>query len=608
MKATQRQALLAILALALLLRLSHFWFALHGPLAFQTGPDEDYYLRFGRDVAGGMSGMTPEFAFMDPLYGYLLGAVIAVTGNEFGMFLLQMLLDTATAGCLFLIGRELGRPRIGLLAAAIYGLLLGPALAFGTMLLKATCVAAYLTWWIWFALRISTDRRANRWILFGVYCGMGVALRANLVLLAPLALLAIFASRVPRPLAASAGLLLGLALPLALLSARNIAIDGRASPFPSNGGVVLHQLYNPGNPESLSGPPSFPPFVRYRHPSEVWKGYRREADRIAGHALEAAASEGFWRAQALDYMLNHPMQALGNSLRKLGEASASVEIPNNRSYRDEQLFSPVLQWMPPPFAFLFALGVPGLLQLVRQDRRSLWLLVPVAMSVATMAVFFAEDRFRFGTVPMLVLGSATWLGWLCWRLREGRYMLLMLGTLVSLLLAGISLWQGWRFPMPETDWARIANGYIRIGEPRRASEWVAFAAKRYPTDPRIAELQGLLALERGDFVQARERLETALAQRPDRHEVWHNYSVALERQGELERALAAEAQAAELSPVPDYWFRMGLLLEQLGRQREAGQLYYRVITHQDTPMGLVKLAKSSLQRLPISRSAASEKR
>lgn len=66
---------LIVLGIVLLLRLIHLAFAMRSPLSFQLSPDEDYYLQFALSVARGNGGSTDRFAFMDPAYGYIVGAL-----------------------------------------------------------------------------------------------------------------------------------------------------------------------------------------------------------------------------------------------------------------------------------------------------------------------------------------------------------------------------------------------------------------------------------------------------------------------------------------------------------------------------------------------------
>ena len=171
-----------VMGFVLALRLAHLSSAMLSPLTYQPGPDEDYYLRFGQAVAAGQGQYSPEFTFMDPAYGYLLGAVFKLTGvSLFAVYALQCLLDTATAYGVLTIGRLLGRPRAGLYGALLYGMA-SVAIMFCTTLLKEVWVTAFMTWWVVGALAIIRSERKLVWLAFGVYCGFGVALRSTVAL------------------------------------------------------------------------------------------------------------------------------------------------------------------------------------------------------------------------------------------------------------------------------------------------------------------------------------------------------------------------------------------------------------------------------------------
>lgn len=582
-EAPLRQQALVVFCFAALLRFIHLGFALRSPLSLQTGPDEDYYLRFAQDVANGSGGLVPEFTFMDPLYGYLLGLVLWLPGGSPAlMFVLQVLVDAATAVGLLLVCRRLGLPGAGIVAALVYAVL-GPAMAFSTALLKTTWVTAYLCWWMLLALHALDARTWRRWLAFGLYCGVGVALRANLLLMVPLAVA--LAWIVPKPPATKTGLratallcaclLAGLALPLALLVARNMAVDQRLSPVPTNGGVVLHQLNHPENPESRS--PGLPSFVAYAHPSEIWRGYRDEAERRAGHPMDPVARDAYWRGEAVRYLREHPAQAVRNALRKLGEFSAYTEVPNNRSFADERRFSPLLRWLPQPFGWLFALGVPGLVLLVARDRRGWAVLAPVAMGLATIAVFFAEDRFRFNIVTPFVVGTAAWLAWLWQRFRVRDTRALAAGLALSALLGAWSIWQAARLPDYPMDWQRMATGHFKRGDHQALQSLLREVEAREPGAVGLDEFRGLVALSWHDYATARLHFERALAVRTNRHEVWHNYASALAGLGELDQALAAQAAAYQMHPGSEYAFRIGEYLERLGRTAEATAVFQSLV-------------------------------
>jgi hypothetical protein len=185
-----------------------------------------------------------------------------------------------------------------------------------------------------------------------------------------------------------------------MMAVSNERQSGKASPLPNNGGTVLHQVYNKDNPGAESWYPLFAP---YTHPTEILRGYTLEAERINEREMTPSEVDTYWREQAMTYIHNNRWMVLRNVFRKSLEFTANTEVANNRSLADERMFSPLLKVLPSPFIWLFALGVPGLVLLVRKEQKAVLVLAPVLIVLATFAVFFAEARFRFHAVPLFAL-------------------------------------------------------------------------------------------------------------------------------------------------------------------------------------------------------------
>ncbi len=591
-------AVFGVLALVLALRMMHFSSALQSPLSYQPGPDEEYYLRFGQAVASGHGADAPEFTFMDPGYGYLLGAVFKVIGvNPVAVYLLQALLDTATAYGILVIGRRLGRPTAGLYGALLYGLT-STAILFCACLLKETWVAAYVTWWVAAALAVQGSERRLGWALFGVLCGLGIALRSTLVSFGIAAMLlpwlraganantnanagAHAGAHADANSGAGAGagadagananadagrgraakallVLLGMGLSLIPWSVRNFHAFGSLSPLPHNGGIVLHQVYNSGNPESALW---IPPFVNYLAPGEIWRGYASEAVRRNGRSLSPREVDAYWRDEALGFMRQHPGEVLGDIARKGAIFLADTEVPNNRYSAEERLFSPVLRWLPPPMPWLLAMGLAGMVWLARQERRWPIVAAPIVIAWLTVAAFWAEDRFRFHAAPLLALTGGVWIDGLllCLPARAApangggplRRRAAAVFGLLAAAIGGASLLLGSRFPPPPVRWDHIVWGYIkmkRLGEARTLAERIAL---EQPDNGPIWEAMGYLAATRQDYPDAVQYYRRAVALRPRSYRAHYNLAKALLTQGQRPEAAAEARIAASLDPSDD---------------------------------------------------------
>ena len=547
MVAKKSVVVFAVLALVLALRVLHLSSALQSPLTYQPGPDEDYYLRFGQAVAVGHGADSSEFTFMDPGYGYLVGAVFKMVGvNPVAVYLLQILLDTATAGGLLLIGHLLRRPRAGLVGALLYGVT-STALLFCTTLLKETCVAAFMVWWVAGALALLRGERKLPWLAFGVFVGLGVALRSTLLMLA-VATVLLPAWRDRRSWKARTALfVLGLSVSLAPWSIRNERAFGAVSPLPHNSGIVLDQIYNADNPQSAIW---IPPFVNYSNPSEIWRGYSAEADRRTARQLSPPQVDRYWGNRALDFMAAHPAQVLGDTARKGVLFLSGTDIPNNRSAVEEAMFSPILRALPAPAPWLIALGLVGMVWFALQDRRWPIVVAPVLLAWATFAIFWAEDRFRFHAEPVLALGAGLWLDALLSRGSTwARSRLPALGA--TAVIAALSLYLAVQFPPPPVRWDHVIWGYLKMNKVQNAREIATRVAVEQPDNGPVIEALGFIAASNHDYQEAIDAYQRAIALRPRSYVAHFNLAKSFLALGDRAQA-AAEAQTAlQLNSSPE---------------------------------------------------------
>lgn len=566
--------LLGVLLTALVLRVLQVASAARSPITFNPGADESYYLQFGEWVAAHGLAVPTTFAFMDPAYGYLVGAVFAAAGPAvLAVYLLQAILDVVTAWLLYRCGVALGSTRGGLVAAAIYAFY-GTAILFTTTALKATLVAFCAAGWTLLALRALQRPTAMRWIALGLAGGLVVGVRGNLLLwsIGALASLPWLAPRmsVRRRVVDAGTLALGLAVGLSVWSLRHAQLDLGWSPLPFNGGIVLHHTYNPSNPRALM---QLPEWVNYRHPVEIWRGYAREAERIHGRPMSPREISSYWQREALEYLTANPAGLAINVSRKLRELVAAPEIPNNRIYTQERALSPVLSALPAPFPWVLALGLAGLAVLLVRDRRAWAVLIPLATCVATALVFFPEDRFRFHGVPTLIIGAGMVVDRLiAWTNARSWIPVAVAGTAIAVIAAlSLALGRGVHYPTREIE--REAWGYLRMGDAARAEALAREALASGDDNARVHELLGFLASRRSDHAEAVRHFGAAVALRPNAAGSWFSLAENLDKSGDTQAALASIDAALGREPLADYALFKGRILERLGDQASAIDAY-----------------------------------
>ncbi|MEH6607995.1 MAG: glycosyltransferase family 39 protein [Halioglobus sp.] len=580
MKTAERKQCVYLLGLALVLRLIHLSTFASNPITYYPGPDEAFYLAFGADVAAGGLGLSGDFAFMDPLFGYFLGLLFYFTGeNLFALYLVQILIDVLTVWMIYLAGRHCWGHRAGLLGGYSYALA-ATAIFFTTTALKPTLAALFVSCWVMTTLRINEERGAVRGLYYGLLLGLGVALRSNFLLLAAAGLcLSVFWIR-----PGVAGKLhfgsrhiaigLGFLLVLAVLAGRNHHISDEWKFLPANGGVVLHQLYNRDNLQALE---FHPEFVSYGSPVSILTGYQSEAERRIQRDISVYEMSGYWRDQARDFVAENPGVAISNILRKAIEFVAYSEISNNRSFNLEREFSVVLNILPSSFGVLVALGLPGLMLIGLRNKRNLVVcLIPLAIVFATFVIFIAASRFRMHGLPVLAVGTGVSLAAIsdsdfsAMRKRilifcaSALFMLSFVATFYTRTEAERSLSLAW--------------GFVKMGSPEAAYTLIIENQKKGALSPSELDLLGYISLEQGDNNSAIDYYSKAAGQSPTRHISQYNLSIAYSRSGQFLAALRSINAAMVHAYSPEYLYQKAQVFEQMGATEKAAVSYQEIVS------------------------------
>ncbi|HYU31567.1 MAG TPA: glycosyltransferase family 39 protein, partial [Thermoanaerobaculia bacterium] len=241
-RARSRAILLTILAVALALRLAHWWAVRDEPFFAQLAMDSQEYDRWAQEIAGG-DWLGSQVFFQAPLYPYLLAVVYKLAGRSLdAVYLLQIAAAVAGIWALYRAARRMAAERVGLVAAGLAAVY-GPFLFYDVQLLKESLAVAVTSFLLW-ALA------GRRWLAAGILLGVLALLRENALLLVPF-LLPLAWSR-ERPGKSPAGLLkdggalvAGLVLALAPVALRNGLVGGDFLPTTFQGGVNFWIGNNP---------------------------------------------------------------------------------------------------------------------------------------------------------------------------------------------------------------------------------------------------------------------------------------------------------------------------------------------------------------------------
>ncbi len=373
--------------------------------------DTAYYVTLSRQIASeGVLAPTGVFV-VSPLYVYFLATVFAAGGSLLAAQLVQIGLGAAAVGLLFATARHWFGERAALAAAGVA--MLTGFFTFSEVLILQSALDPFLVACVLYALtRAMAGGGTWTFAAAGASLGLLALNRPNALVFAVAAAAAVFVSQWRQTAAVHDGrgtrvtraamLLVALLAVLAANAARNYAVSGHALVIASHGGLNLYI----GNHDRADGTYTPVPGITPSIAGQV-RDSTRVAESSTGRTLSPSEVSNHFAWRAIDWVTEHPADALRLSLRKIGILLNRVDVPLNFSYayyaREPFSLLRVLAigpWLILPFG-LVGLFWPQL----RAHRRGYWIwamFVPVYG--AAVILFFVSDRYR---MPMLVPLCAT---------------------------------------------------------------------------------------------------------------------------------------------------------------------------------------------------------
>src|ERR1700756_913321 len=140
-----------------------------------------------------------------------------------------------------------------------------------------------------------------------------------------------------------------------------------------------------------------------------------------------------------------------------------------------------------------------------------------------------------------------------------------------------------------------ATHFLKAGRPADAIVPLRQAARWLPGNAAVLHDLGLACLECGRVGEAVEALRGSIAADPGFQDSHLRLGIALEAAGSAEGALAAYQRAAELQPLPETTYRAANLLDNLGHEARAIEMFRRVSAAvAGTALGRISMARALL--------------
>jgi tetratricopeptide (TPR) repeat protein len=494
---TQAAAIFAAALLVRALYLASIWkayFFAHP----QTEPLR--YHRWASAILEGLAKFSPPFDEA-PGYVYFVAAIYRLFGQRpAAVAVAQAVLGALACVALAAAARRLSGPRAGLIAgglAALYGPLIycTGEMVPSTLMMLAVAVALAAT-------PMGEGAPAGNWWAAGATWGTALLVRSEALAAIPVLLLHAGLSGGRRAVFRAA------LVPAALL-ATSLAVNHAASDrwvlLTSGAGVNLWIGNNP-HADGVN------PFIHGPLIPAV-------AEVRAASRDQVEADDAFLR-RALSSIRAEPGRALRLLLRKLAWTFSDRELPNTADIdwqtAQSWLFHP--PWFPLRFGYLLSLAAAGAVLFGRRWRTALILAAPIAIGIATCALFFTNARFRLvlvaAIIPLAAIAVEELIAALAQRRKPALLVLPSLTAALAVALAWADL-DGLRaYRIPQLD-VNTAAQERAMGDVPSAIRHLELAVRGDPTDAATWVQLGVSLEQAGRLREAAGTWNRALAQLPN---------------------------------------------------------------------------------------------
>ena len=530
----------------------------HPLLQPDTGLDTTAYVELARRVVGGDLGLGPGLYYVSPLYIYFLAAVYALAGSFSAARVVQAALGTAAVALIFLTTHTWFGRRAAWIAAIIAALS-GVFTYYEALLLQSsldtflTALALWLLTLMW--------QRNQRWtaLATGFVFGIATLNRPNMLLAAAGVAAAMFVMRKHRP---AVLLLAGLLAGVAPVTIRNLIVARQWSLVSSHGGIN----FLIGNGEGSTGYFHAVPGMRSTVDG-LANDAHREAERAVGRRLSDGEVSSYFTRRALAWMRAHPaewLRVFGAKVYAMFN-TAHASTPFSYTFYAYDTNTPLRILLLGPWLF-----VPlGVFAMIRKPTPLGWFALAYAASVVA---FFVTERYKLPLFVALTIGAGA-----------GAEMLLISRKRVRdfSAIAALLLFCNWPLGLDDgrgEERMRMAEHYARRGDVAATEEWARRALELRPDDARTHYLLGRALLGSGRARDAVPHLERALELRIEAPLASYDLAVALQENGNRERA-AAVLRAATLpaNASAEVWIQFGKRAAAVGAPDVAERFLRRAV-------------------------------
>ena len=578
-----------IFGVAFLIRLVYLLQIKSNPFFYHPIVDELWNIRWAQDILTN-SFWGHEVYFRGPLYPYFLALLLKITASDFfWMRLLQMLIASGSAVFTFLLAREYFSDKVARLAGLFYAFCGILIFYEGMFLIPVLFVFLNLL-----GLFLIARHRDNprKWLYFfiGLVFGLSAIARPNVLLVLPfLAIWTVwrFYKKVENR---SVVVLLivffiGVILPIAPVTIRNYIVADDFIPISSQGGINLYL----GNNQSADGLTMIMPemVLDARIPWDEFIPTTTEyAEKQMGEALTPSEVSAFWSNKAREFIWKHPGEFIGLTFKKLVylfsgfENSDQTDIYNFRQYSTllaALLFNKGIKF---PLGILIPFGLVGIVMTWREWRKLAPLYIFFMAYIPTIVLFLVTARHRLTLIPILMIFAAYVVVWLIDKIKSHRWKTITLpgvAIIILLILSNINFFD-LGFQNVSQIHYQLALNHVKNGELADGIREFRLALKEAPLAPAVHFGLGTALNQVGQYNEAAQSLEQAVALDPDYTDARINLGMVYAELGQLDLAERQFRRASVLdSQMVEPYLNLADIYLQRGDKELARQYYQKAL-------------------------------
>lgn len=591
---------LLIFGLGLGLRLIYIFQIKDNPTFYNLILDCLSYDKWAREIAAGKWLGNGVF-YQDPLYPYFLALLYRIFGRDLLLVrIIQAVIGSMSCVLIYFIGREVYGKQAGVLAgffAAVYGVFIyydGMANKpfLGVFLFNLALLSFIIG---------AKKKRGGILFMAGIFLGLSVLERANILLLVPLFWVWILMphSIGRKSLLHCLNFLGGVLLAISPATIHNYIVSHEFVLTTSQAGQNFYIGNYPGNNTGTYLPPLF---LR-ADPEFEEADFKDQAEFLKGKKLTPTEVSSFWAQKTLEIIKSDPGRFIENLFFKAMLFLNKYEIPDNHSYSFfKAYYSGLLRWDPFDFRLAGSLGLAGLLLSffrVKGNHFSRFFPLICLFYLCSIIPFYIFSRYRLPVVSIMIIMSAFFMVFVVEKFRAGNFRetaFAIAAFLVSFALVNANIKKDDFSP----QFGNIAHTFLEQGNHEEALKYYKKAVEANPGFAEPYYFIGKLFVDSGDLKQAEEYFRKSIEIEPGLFVGHAGLGIVSAQLGKRKEAEYFLKKAVELKPYsPEAHNNLGMI-HAMGGDLESAKMEFQKALSIDP--GFVQ-ASQNLERLKSAPSA-----